>query len=124
MDTNLVKLTAQVSEHKRGKRRVQYPATVWDSISSLRSQHTVAEISQATGINSTTIYRRTLRPAAKAAKAAKTLFREVQLAPPSPPPKSTKLVTVELRRCDGAELRLRIEATSEELGGLFGEFLR
>lgn len=118
METNLENLIALVSDHRREKRRGQYPTTVWESVSALRKQHTVGEISRATGIHTTLIYRRT---STRLPKKDKALFREVKLVPP---PTLSKSVAVELRRADGAELRFRIEATRQELSGLFAEFLR
>jgi hypothetical protein len=49
------------------------------------------------------------------------MFREIKLVPPAA---TIKPVVVEVRRCDGAELRFKIEANTGELSGLFLEFLR
>jgi hypothetical protein len=114
METNLQNLTALVADHRREKKRGQYPTAVWHSVSVLRKQHTVDEIAKATGITPTQIYRRT-------SPKRGTRFQEITLVSP---PALAKSVAVELRRADGAELRLRIEATSQELSGLFLEFLR
>jgi len=114
METNLENLKALVAEHRRGKKRGQYPAVVWASIAELRKRHTAEEISQATGIHQTHIYR-------KMSRGRRPMFREVTI---SAPPPVTKSVALELRRGDGAELRLRIEVNREELSALFSEFLR
>jgi hypothetical protein len=115
MATNLENLTALVSEHRRENGRGQYPVTVWESVSALRKQHTVEEISLATGIHATLIYKQT------STKRPKAMFREVKLVPPAT---VLKPVVVELRRGDGAELRFKIEASTQELSGFFLEFLR
>jgi hypothetical protein len=118
METNLENLKALVTEHRQGKRRGQYPAKIWESALELRKQHTVEEISRSTGLHRTLIYKRTSKNESKRTKA---VFREVQIALA---PNLAKSVAVELRRVDGAELRVRIEATSSELSSLFMEFLR
>lgn len=46
MDKNLEKLTALISQHRKSKKGAQYPATIWESVSGLRKQHTVVEISR------------------------------------------------------------------------------
>lgn len=114
METNLENLTALVTEHRGGKKRGRYPAVVWASIAELKKRHTPEEISQATGIHQTHIYR-------KMSRGRRPVFREVKL---SPPPMTTKSIALELRRGDGAELRLRIDVNREELSTLFSEFLR
>ena len=122
METDLENLSSLVAEHRRVHGRGQYPATVWDGVSVLRKQHTVEEISKAIGINAITIYRKTSR------RRRRPLFREVKLSPPPMPlqrvPLSAKPVVVEMRRGDGTALRIRIEASSQELSGLVSEFLR
>lgn len=114
METNLENLKALVVAHRRERKRGQYPAVVWASVAELRKQHTAEEISRATGIHSTHIYR-------KLSRKRQGVFQEIKLAPP---PTISKTVSVDLRRSDGTELRLRIEATREELSSLFAEFLR
>ena len=114
METNLENLAALVTEHRRGKKRGQYPSVVWSAIAELRKHHTAEEISQATGIHQTHIYR-------KMSHKRRPAFREIRL---SPPPVATKSIALELRRGDGAELRLRIDVDREELSTLFSEFLR
>ena len=114
METNLENLSALVTGHRQTKRRGRYPAAVWGAIAALRKDHTVEEISQATGIHQTHIYR-------KMSGVRRPVFREVTLCPPPP---VTKSVALEFRRGDGAELRLRIEVNREELSTLFSEFLR
>jgi len=118
METNLENLRTLVSNHRRENGRAQYPATVWESISALRKERTVEEISRVTGIDATLIYKRT---GTRRPKNTKPLFREVKLVPT---PILSKSVAVEMRRVDGAELRFRIEATPQELSNLFAEFLR
>jgi hypothetical protein len=114
MQTNLQNLTALVAEHRREKKRGQYPTVVWDSVSALRKEHTVDEIARATGIAITQIYRKTGRK-------RRAIFQEVKLVAPRA---ATKSVVVEVRRVDGVEVRFRIEATAQELSGIFTEFLR
>lgn len=114
METNLENLTALVAEHRQGKKRGRYPEVVWTAISSLRKTHTVEEISKSSGIAETQIYRRI-------SGRRRSLFREVKLSPPTP---ATKPIIIELRRSDGAELKLRIEAGRDELSGLVTSFLR
>jgi len=114
METNLEDLKTLVVAHRRERKRGQYPASVWTSVAELRKQHTAEEISRATGIHSTHIYR-------KLSRRRRGVFHEIKL---SPPQAASKTVSVDLRRRDGAELRLQIEATREELSALFAEFLR
>lgn len=114
MESNLENLKALVVAHRREKKRGQYPTAVWASVAELRREHSVEEISRATGISSTHIYR-------KLSRKVRGVFREVAL---SAPVAVAKMISVDLRRSDGAELRLRIEATREELSSLFAEFLR
>lgn len=117
MGKNLETLSALVSEHRREKGRVPYPGSIWESVSILRKQYTVEAICRATGICPSLIYKRT-----RAQKPNQsTMFREVKLVPPTA---AIKPVVVEVRRCDGAELRFKIEANTGELSGLFLEFLR
>jgi hypothetical protein len=119
METNLENLAALVSTHRRENKRRQYPATVWEAISVLRKDHTVNEISVATGINVTQIYKQTGKCRAKP------LFREVKLVSPAAVVATAviKPIVVELRRGDGAELRLKMELSQRELSNLFAEFL-
>lgn len=114
MDQSLGNLTAMVTEHRRGKKRGQYPAVVWSTIGELRKHHTAEEISRATGIHQADICR-------KLRQGQRPVFREIKL---SPPVVATKSITVELRRGDGAELRVRMDIDHEELSALFSEFLR
>lgn len=114
METNLENLAALVTEHRRGKKRGQYPAVVWSAIGELRKQHTAEEISRVTGIHQTHIYR-------KMRQKRRAVFREVKFSAPAI---ATKSIALELRRGDGAELRLRIDVNREELSTLFSEFLR
>ena len=114
MQTNLENLTALVAEHRREKKRGPYSNVVWDSVGALRKQHTVDEIAKATGITTAQIYRKT-------SQKRRAIFQEVKLVAPRA---ATKSVAVEVRRADGVELRFRIEATAQELSGLFTEFLR
>ena len=114
METNLENLKVLVTEHRQGKKRGQYPGEVWALIAELRKRHTVDEISQAAGIAQSHIYR-------KMSRGGRPAFREVTF---SPPETTTKLVAMEFRRGDGAELRLRIEVNRAELSTLFAEFLR
>lgn len=114
METNLENLKALVTEHRRGKKRGQYPAVVWASIAELRKRHSAEEISLATGIHRAHICR-------KISQGRRPMFREVTLFTP---PTVSKSVALEFRRGDGAELRLRMEVSREELSTLFSEFLR
>ena len=114
METNLENLKALVVAHRGERKRGRYPASVWASVAELRKQHTAEEISRATGIHSTHIYR-------KLSRRGREVFHEIKL---SPPPATLKTVSVDLRRRDGAELRVQIEATREELSAIFAEFLR
>ena len=114
METNLENLKALVVAHRRERKRGQYPASVWASVAELRKQHTAEEISHATGIHSTHIYR-------KLNRRRRGVFHEIKL---SPLQAASKTVSVDLRRRDGAELRVQIEATREELSAIFAEFLR
>jgi transposase-like protein len=119
METNLENLASLVSEHRRENNRSRYPATVWEKILVLRKDHTVAELSRATGINVTQIYKQTGK------RRSKPLFREVKLVAPAAVVTAAvvKAIVVELRRGDGAELRLKIELSARELSNLFAEFL-
>lgn len=117
MENNLENLSAVVSEHRQGKKRGQYPSLIWASITELRKQHTVEEISKATGINAIHIYRKTSRR-------RRVQFREVKLVPPPSTQPVSRPVVIELRREDGAELRLRTEVRRDELSTIFAEFLR
>ena len=116
METNLENLSSLVAAHRQGKKRGQYPTAVWESVSALRKTHTVEEIARASGIHVTQIYKKTSGKSGK----RRPLFREVRLAAPTV---TAKPVVVELRRSDGAELRLRCDANREELSGLFSSFL-
>lgn len=119
METNLENLKTLVTEHRSGaKVSKKYPEKVWALVAELRKRHTIDEISRATGIGATHICHMT-----GPKKKRKPVFREVKLVA-SPPPAITKLLALELRRGDGAELRLRLEASREELSNLFSEFLR
>lgn len=113
METNLDNLTTLVTEHRREKKRGKYPAEVWALIAELRKRHSVEEISRSTGIAASCIFRKT-------SEKRREVFREVKLV--SPP--LTKAVSVEVRRNDGAELRVCIEASRQEVSTLFAEFLR
>jgi hypothetical protein len=116
MEQNLENLTELLTEHRRGGKRGPYPSVVWPAIAGLRKEHTVEEISRATGINSIHIYRKTGRR-------RRAQFREIKIAPP-PTSVALKSVAIELRRGDGAEMRLRLEAKREELSTIVSEFLR
>lgn len=115
MEANLENLATVVTEYRRGRSRGPYPETVWAMVSKLREKHTVEEIAEASGINATHVSRRTSRR-------RRGVFREVKVV--SPQPVAVKTVAVEVRRVDGAELRLRLEVNREELSHLFSEFLR
>ncbi|GEM_PF-4840974 len=114
MDTNLENLSALVAEHRRDKKRGKFPPAVWESVIALRKSHTVGEIARTSGLDATQIYRCT-------GERRRSFFREVKvIAPPS----TVKPVVMELRRSDGAELRLRLEANREELSAIFVSFLQ
>jgi hypothetical protein len=115
METSLENLKALVTAHRQQHKKKQYPETVWTLVTELRKRHTAKEISQATGLHETQIYK--VRRASQ-----RGVFREVKVV--TPPLATVKQVSVELRRSDGAELRLRLEISGEELSNFVSGFLR
>jgi hypothetical protein len=115
METNLESIAAVVSEHRQGKKPARYPKAVWDAIGQLRKVHSVSEISKATGLGTTWIYRKTEGRRKKAS------FQEVKL--PALPP--TRIpVSFEVRRGDGSELRFRCDLSGQELFGFVSQVLK
>lgn len=114
METDLENLSVLVAEHRRNKKRGKFPIAIWESVIAVRKSHTVGEIARTSGLDATQIYRCT-------GESRRSLFREVKVIPPT---LTVKPVVMELRRSDGAELRLRCDANREELSAIFVSFLQ
>lgn len=115
-ESNLENLANIVVRHRHQFGRASFPDEVWKKINILRRKHTVAEISTATGLAKSFIYTKSAQKKGR--------FLEIATESSALSAEKREAAVVEVKRPDGAELRLRLNCSRTEAAALISGFLR